>query len=61
MVLNFQVRKPITLPIHWKVNYIIDSTGKRVILEMIQTEAAIYDTVGHTYEIALKTPKIDVS
>lgn len=39
IIVNFQVRRPIR-QIKWKVNYILDSTGKRHILELLETEAA---------------------
>ena len=34
---EFQVRKPIE-KVKWKVRYILDSTGKRHILELLETD-----------------------
>ena len=36
IAISFQVKKPIS-NIKWKVNYIIDSTGKRMIIELFET------------------------
>lgn len=60
MKLQFSVRRAIENPVYWKVNYIIDSTGKRVIIELVQTEKYEYKEVGKVYEVELKTPQIDV-
>jgi len=47
--------------VKWKVSYIIDSTGKRLILELYESPAPIdYTQTSETYTFAMKTPKIDV-
>jgi hypothetical protein len=47
--------------VKWKVSYIIDSTGKRLIIELFETPAPIdYTSTVETYTFAMKTPKIDV-
>jgi len=44
----------------WKVNYIIDSTGKRVINELVVSERQTYNDTTAVYSIKLKTPEIQV-
>ena len=38
----------------------VDYTGKRLILELVKTEAIEYKE-GELHEVVLKTPQIDVS
>jgi len=42
----------------WKVNYIIDSTGKRVINELVVSEKYTYNDTNTVYSVNLKTPEI---
>ena len=44
----------------WKVNYIIDSTGKRVINELVVSEKYTYNDTNTVYSVNLKTPEIQV-
>jgi hypothetical protein len=59
-VLHFQVKKPLT-GVQWKVRYIVDSTGTRTIINLLET-ADPYDfqDITTTNKIELATPKIDV-
>lgn len=47
--------------IKWKLRYILDSTGKRHIIELYESkEAQNYDEVGKLYTVKMDTPKIEV-
>ena len=54
------MRRPL-LQVSWKVNYIIDSTGKRLIIALVETAPQDYAEVSpHTHILKLGTPKISV-
>ncbi len=43
------------------MNHIIDSTGKRLIIELVETAPQDYAEVGpHTHVLKLRTPRISV-
>ncbi|CDW82570.1 UNKNOWN [Stylonychia lemnae] len=58
--IQFQVKQAVPNPMFWKVNYIIDSTGKRVINELVISDKYTYNDVNQVYTVQLKTPKIEV-